>query len=126
MDVRCIVCGKEFTNKEIEKATSCLNCGTESIPCAIKDDVDIKINWHELRVLTIWAENWARHCDNKEKDESKEKLLLSVMTIAQRLQRQFPDKTPLTLFGEVKELRKEFGEDNIVTDIDDESKLGLD
>lgn len=122
--VRCSICGKEFTDEEIEGVECCPKCGTKTIPCAISEDVQIKINWHELRMLCIWAESWARHCDNSD-EPTEEKMMLAVMTVAQRLQKQFPDKTPLTLFGEIKELRKEFGEDNVVTDIDDDKQLGL-
>jgi len=123
-ETRCTICGTEFSNDEIPEGTSkCPNCGTKSLPCAIIDDVNIKINWHELRILTIWSENWARQIDRT--DSKDEKSLLSVMTIAQRLQKQFPDKTPLTLFSEMRELRKHFGEKNIVTDLDDDKLLGL-
>ena len=122
--VRCTICGKEFSDDELPEGTcECPNCGTKSLPCSIVDDVNIKINWHELRILTIWAENWARQIDKQEPTD--EKRLLCIMTIAQRLQKQFPDKTPVTLFGEMKELRKHFGENNIVTDLDDDKLLGL-
>jgi predicted nucleic acid-binding Zn-ribbon protein len=120
--IRCVLCGKEFTDDEIIEGTSkCPNCGTKSLPCLIADDVNIKINWHELRILVIWAENWARHCDNGE-NPPEEKMLLSIMTIAQRLQKQFPDKVKLTLFGEIRDLRKDF---DIETDIDNDKLLGL-
>ena len=120
--IRCVICGKEFTDEELRGVNKCPNCGTGSLPCAISEDVEIKINWHELRMLVIWAENWAKECDLKETDSSKEKMLLSIMTIAQRLQKQFPDKTALTLFGEVRDLRKSF---DIETDIDNDKQLGL-
>ena len=119
--VRCSLCGKEFTDEEIEGVMKCPNCGTKSLPCAISDDVEIKINWHELRILVIWAENWARKCDAEESDR-EEKMMLSIMTIAERLQRQFPEKTKLTLFAEIRELRKDY---NIETNIDDDKLLGL-
>lgn len=119
--IRCTLCGKEFSDEIIPEGTSeCPNCGTKSLPCLIADDVNIKINWHELRILVIWAENWARHIDKT--DPKEEKLLLSVMTIAQRLEKQFPDKTRLTLFGEIRELRKDY---DIQTDIDNDKLLGL-
>lgn len=124
-NIRCIICGKEFKDEKIpENSECCPNCGTETIPCDINDDINIKINWHELRILTIWAENWARHLDqNKSQDD--EKNLLTILTIAQRLQKQFPKKLPLTLFGEIKELRNALGDESIVTDLDDDNLLGL-
>lgn len=124
-DIRCVICGEEFKNDEIgENVEKCPNCGTESIPCDIEDDVQIKINWHELRILSIWAENWARQLDQTKSDK-EERNLLTILTIAQRLQEQQPDKLPLTLYGEIKELRNELGDENIVTDLDDDKLLGL-
>lgn len=119
--VRCSLCGKEFSDEELMNAIKCPSCGTKQLPCSISDDVEIKINWHELRVLMIWAENWARHCDNGD-NPPEEKMLLSIFTIAERLQKQFPDKTKLTLFSEIRELRKDY---NIETDIDDDNLTGL-
>ena len=70
--IRCVICGKEFSDDELPESTcECPNCGTKSLPCLIVDDVNIKINWHELRILTIWAENWARQIDRTEKKEEK-------------------------------------------------------
>jgi predicted nucleic acid-binding Zn-ribbon protein len=119
--IRCTICGTEFSDDELPEGTcGCPNCGTKSLPCDIKDDVSIKINWHELRILTIWAENWAKYIDKT--DQKEEKLLLSIMTITQRLEKQFPDKTPLTLFREIRELRKNY---DIETNIDNDKLLGL-
>ncbi|MDA3779733.1 MAG: hypothetical protein PF487_05840 [Bacteroidales bacterium] len=61
-------------------------------------------------MLTIWA----KYCDNGE-NPPKEKMLLNVMTVAQRLQKQFPNKTPLTLYGD----------DNVIIDIDNDKQLDL-
>lgn len=120
---RCIICNSEFDEVDLEGSSCCPKCGTDSIPASITEDVNIKINWHELRILSIWAENWARQCDKKALEEGKpRKMLLCIMSIAERLQRQHADKTPLTLFSEIRELRKEF---NIETDIDNDEKLGL-
>ena len=122
--IRCIICASEFTDAESEGVISCPSCQTTSIPCLISDDVEIKINWHELRVLTIWAENWAKQIDKKKPEDTipVEKSLYAIMVIAERLQKQFPDKTPLTLFSEIRELRKDY---NIETDIDNDKLLGL-
>jgi len=125
--IRCLRCGSEFTDKEIEFTTGCAFCGSKSIPCAISDDVLLKINWHELHILVVWAENYARMTDEKETLE--ETLLSTVMIIAQRLQQQFPDKGKLTLFSEIRDLRKFLEESKsgsvISTDLDDDAKLGL-
>jgi hypothetical protein len=59
--------------------------------------VTIKINTHELRILTIWADNWAQaNCEPQSKK--------TLSCILQRLAAQLPG-TPLTLAGEVKDLQ---------------------
>ncbi len=125
--IRCLHCSTEYSRKESEGISSCAKCGSKSVPCLIDDDVNIRINWHELRILTIWAENWARQIDDKEEDNGKDKLLLTIMTIAERLQNQFPTRIPLTMFSEMRELRNslEGTGTNIITDLDNDGKLGL-
>lgn len=95
---RCTVCSTEFSDDEMLGSTCCPSCGTKSIPCAIKNDVTVKINWHELRILGIWADNWAHSNCTLENQKT-------LNSILKRLEAQFPDRSPLTLFGEVKELQ---------------------
>lgn len=98
---RCVQCDGEFTDEQLVAATragkrGCPACGTESLPVDPKNDITIKINTHELRVLTMWAEWWAQ-----------EKCSLSaqktVACIIQRLSKQ--TEKPLTLAGEVRGLQ---------------------
>ncbi len=100
---RCLHCYKDFTEIEIKGRDCCPFCGCKGIPCSPKEDIKIKINWHELRILIIWAENWARQIKNKTNDIDSS---LTVACIARRLQKQFPNKTPLTLAGELTQLRE--------------------
>lgn len=118
---RCTDCGSEFSENEVDGHNCCPSCGSKGVPMRISDDVNIKINWHELRILGIWAENWAKQCD-KENPEKEKSMLYTVLCIAERLQRQFPKKAPITLFSEIRGLRKEY---NIKSDADDDSLLGL-
>ena len=97
---RCITCNREFTEEDIKDSMKCPYCGDIGIPCSPKNDVTIKINWHELRILTIWAEQWASRC----KENST--MPVTVEAIARRLEKQYPNKTPLTLAGELSQLRK--------------------
>jgi hypothetical protein len=72
------------------------------VPCLIADDVEIEINWHELRILGIWADNWARkHCDASN--------VKTVAAILRRISDQYPDKKPLTLGTELQALANELG-----------------
>ena len=100
---RCLICNEEFTEEDLKNVLCCPKCGNKGIPANPKEDVTIKINWHELRVLTIWAEHWANQID-KECPKSA----LTVACIARRVQKQYPDKTPLTLAGEIEDLKKNF------------------
>ena len=113
---RCLVCNEEFTKKELEGRDRCPKCSNTGLPCSPREDVTVRINWHELRILTIWAENWANKID-KECPKSA----LTVACIARRLQKQHPNKTPLTLAGEIEQLRKEEDFKNIETNIPDKA-----
>ncbi len=69
---------------------------------AIAHDVEIRVNWHELRILGMWAANYANaHCD-----ESARKALASVLhSIAVQYPELAADR-PLTLAGEIGILRR--------------------
>lgn len=133
LTTRCTICSKEFTDEETIHAISCPSCGTKNLPCSIKEDVMVKINWHELRILTIWAENWARKIDSEndwmEANMEPFNCLYTVMVIAQRLQQQHTDKIPITLFGEIRKLKEEipilYPGAGVESNLDDDSKLNI-
>jgi len=56
----CTRCGARFTSYEVAGATCCPQCGCSGVPCSTKQDMVIEVNWHELRVLGIWASNFAQ------------------------------------------------------------------
>lgn len=100
----CTMCGVRITQKEVE-GWGCPKCGDQGIPCDVKQDVRVEVNWHELRILTIWAENYAQRCaTNPAPGEDNSNMPDTVSAIARRLQRQHPTLTPLTLAEEVTEL----------------------
>ncbi len=87
-----------------------------------KDDVIVKINWHELRILTIWATNYAY--DNNLSQASK----AALYAIVERLEAQHPDKAerqPLTLAGEIKKLREAGFKVSNVVGIDERGHMRL-
>lgn len=98
---RCTDCAAEFSDEELEGVSACPTCGTKSLPSAIADDVDLRINWHELRILTIWASN---HASEHLKDKPGSRTLSSII---KRLEAQFPDRLPLTIFGEIRHVSRE-------------------
>lgn len=101
----CVDCGARFTADETKGVYACPKCGSESVPCHTAQDLRVEVNWHELRILGIWAENYARQCAGKP-DARNEKMPATVLAICRRLQRQHPDLTPLTLSEEIARLPK--------------------
>jgi hypothetical protein len=98
----CTDCGARFTDDETKDCWGCPKCGNQGVPCGVDQDVCVEINWHELRILCIWAENYAQACKAKDRTGlDGEKMPLTVLAIARRLQRQYPDYTPLTLSEEI-------------------------
>lgn len=97
--IRCTDCAAEFTDEELEGKSACPTCGTASVPSSIADDVTIRINWHELRILGIFASNWAERCD-----EGPAKTARCVRSILKRIHAQHPERAPLTLAEEFAEL----------------------
>ena len=59
----------------------------------------VSVNWHELRILCIWAENWQRERMTDTR---------TVYAIADRLAQQHPERMPLTLAREIGELADHF------------------
>lgn len=99
----CTACGIKIDSFENLNTDSCPFCGSESIPCADENQVDISINWHELHILVVWAEQFAK--DDRMKS--------TVWSIAHRIEKQFPEKHLLTLAGEMSQLKREFPEAEI-------------
>jgi|GEM_PF-1900889 hypothetical protein len=108
--IRCTTCRSEFTEEEVNGYSSCPTCGHPGLPCAISEDVTIKINWHELHILGVWAENWARKIDEKNQNQRATDCLFAIV---KAIQDQYPSKHPLTLAGEIKGIK----ESGLVKDI---------
>jgi hypothetical protein len=96
----CTDCGARFTDEEI-KGWGCPKCGSQGVPCGTDQDVAVEVNWHELRILVIWAENYAASCQRNGADKGVEKMPMTVSAIARRLQRQHPNLPALTLAEEI-------------------------
>lgn len=66
------------------------------------EDVSVEVNWFELRILGIWAERWAAQYR-----DSDPKMQRTVAEITGRLHAQHPERPPLTLSGEIADLRRD-------------------
>jgi DNA-directed RNA polymerase subunit RPC12/RpoP len=60
-EVRCIVCRTEFDKDELKKTAKggCPTCGYKGLTMLTNGDVNIDINWFELRLICMWAESLA-------------------------------------------------------------------
>ena len=109
----CADCGVRLREDEI-KGWGCPKCGSQGIPCDPAKDVTVEINWHELHILCVWAENYAARCkENPNADDSAAGMPRTVAAIASRLQHQWPDLGALTLSGEIAGLPEQLAEQGI-------------
>ncbi len=100
----CTRCGTRFTEEDLAGAASCCPvCETKGVPCDPKLDVKVEINWHELRILGMWASNYESSIEDAEPGSVTHCIL-------KRLENQFRDLPPLTLGGEVSQLRRSLNE----------------
>jgi predicted RNA-binding Zn-ribbon protein involved in translation (DUF1610 family) len=100
----CTLCNQQI--KSFKGLNKCPNCGSEGIPCNYGNQVDVSINIHELRILCIWAENWA---NERLKDEPFSNVN-TVYAIARRLLLQIKEdkkfeKVTLTMADEFRALK---------------------
>ncbi len=94
----CVSCG--VVVEESDSLTCCPNCGSQSVP-ALAEFLDIKITWQELRIICMWASNWAM-------EKCPEESQSTVKSIVERIAVQHAEqaqKSPLTMLGELGQLR---------------------
>ena len=112
---RCVDCRAEFTKDEIANANACPRCGTKRLPALITDDLSMQINLHELRILIIWASNWARGIKDDASGAQK-----TIRAICAALKKQLPEGTCLTMEDEMAALQEAFPQSEI---LDGEGKV---
>lgn len=97
---RCKDCDAEFTEAEIAGRTSCPACGSKRTPIDPREDVTLVLNWHDLRCLANWAENWIREKCADDKD-----VQVYLRRLLDRIRRHKPEGAAgLTIFDEIGEL----------------------
>lgn len=102
--VECMTCGERFGWEQLNELKACPNCGSSSIPMDHSEDIMLKINPHELRVLTIWADNYAQ-MELKPRADSQN-AVKGFKRLLARIREQV--KFPLTIADEVKEVASHF------------------
>lgn len=99
----CTLCSHRV--ESFEGLTACPKCGYKGVPCRNEHQVSVGVNIHELRVLCIWAENWAHHSKGQPNSEWMPDI---VYAIASRLRRQIPKPQCLTMADEFAAMRERF------------------
>ena len=100
---RCTECRHEFSEVELVDAISCPHCGSQGVPMSISEDITLKINWHELRILCIWASNFASTFTGESARSQK-----ALASIIAAIRAQHPEMGPLTMTEEIQELADHF------------------
>lgn len=104
---RCQTCETLFTNEALnalppEEQGMCPACGTRSVPHDPALDVTLTLNWHDLRCLVIWAENYVMA---SKADQDWER---AWEAIKRRINKHRPaGAVGLTLLDEIEEMRAE-------------------
>ena len=95
----CTLCS--FCVESFDGLDRCPNCGHTGTPCGDERQVTVTVNVHELRVLCIWAENWA-HKHKGSGERNADTMPDLVYAIAARLRKQLGEHkaTPLTMSDE--------------------------
>lgn len=122
--LRCVDCRKEFALSYIEEidAKKCPSCGTSALPMDAANDIQVKINWHELRILCIWAKNWQEFRINKDADTNNEPRTITIDMIISELEKQRPENAaPLTILGELKQIAEMYNTEVSLIDINGET-----
>lgn len=99
----CTLCSHHVDS--FDGLTACPKCGHNGVPCADDQQLQhVTINKHELRILGIWAENYAHSVKDKPGNEHMPDI---VYAIAARLKRNNPilKKVQLTMADEFEALR---------------------
>ncbi len=104
--IRCTACRAIIEDKG-QQLSCCPHCKSTNTPQYVENDIPIIINTHDLHILFVWAENWARQID---KDLTEPKHAKLIDTLSQLVEAQMPSGKwmPLTLTRELRDLRENF------------------
>ncbi|RLD65132.1 MAG: hypothetical protein DRI84_07440 [Bacteroidetes bacterium] len=90
--IRCIVCRTEFTDEEIKGNQGCPICGYRGLTMFTDGDINIDINWFELRLLCMWAEALALQVGDKHS-------LNAFYSMVNEIKEQLPECGKITMFN---------------------------
>ncbi len=104
-DIRCIVCRTEFENDELKGNEGCPVCGYQGLTMLTNGDLNIDINWFELRLICMWAESLALEVGDTHS-------MNAFYGVVKAIKEQLPDCGKITMFDNSPEADNEFNLDN--------------
>ncbi len=94
--IRCIVCRTEFDNDELIENKGCPVCGYQGLTMLTNGDINVNINWFELRLICMWAESLVLQVGDTHS-------LNAFYAVANELKKQIPDAGKITMFNRAPE-----------------------
>jgi hypothetical protein len=118
MNLLCLACGEASTVEPEDDVRGCPKCGDTGMPADLDDAVNLHITKHELRILTMWASNYAGLIEEKHSGSVR-----AVQTICDRLGTQV--SVPLTMAQEIADVRAAFTESAVKVYRSDGSEVDI-
>jgi DNA-directed RNA polymerase subunit RPC12/RpoP len=101
----CLYCRAVILVDPETPLSACPKCGSRNVPADLADTVTVTITTHELRVLTMWASNWADHIKDMPNCDHAPKVITGILDEIGKA-----TSAPLSMRQEIADLRAEFGE----------------
>jgi len=89
--IRCIACRTEFDNKELVDNQGCPVCGYQGLTMLTNGDINIDINWFELRLICMWAESLALEVGDTHS-------INAFYSVVKTIKEQLPECGKITMF----------------------------
>lgn len=105
LNLLCLVCGEP--SYLTEAPDECPKCGDVGTPADLDETATVTLTKHELRILTFWADAYARLWGRVGYDPSN-RMSLTLKTIFDRLSMQ--TDTPLSFSQDLADLRMEINQ----------------
>ena len=105
--ILCVNCRATFSEAEV-KGWGCSACGNKGMPADTRQKSTATLTDHEWRILTIWADNWARKVCAKDPSEGTDPVAC-ITAIINEIHRQSPSLSGLTMSEQVQELADHLG-----------------
>jgi predicted nucleic acid-binding Zn-ribbon protein len=105
--ILCVNCRATFSEEEV-KGWGCPSCGNKGVPADTRAKSTVTLTSHEWKILTIWADNWARRVC-AEKDQEGNDSVACITAILNEMRRQAPEMSGLTMGEQVQEVADHLG-----------------